>query len=131
LQRNNFQRADTIASNENKFLYQESDEIHTIYRADCCIGKRIIVPWDPYSERIHEIWIVYFPIQSLGAEEKRECQLPILKNFFDRNEETSNPTSGILSQHIAWLPEEVIYQGVKCQRLTWFVEWKSKKTEEF
>lgn len=81
-------------------------------------------------ERIHEIWMVYFPIEALGADSKNESQLPRLMNFYEKYEEPHRPMSGILSQKIAWLSREVIYQGVQCQRLAWFMEWRSKEAEE-
>ena len=57
--------------------------------------------------------MAYFPIYALDSEKKRERQLPLLLNFYRRDEESSNPMSGILSHNIAWLN----YHGVQFQRL--------------
>lgn len=68
-QRNDFHRADTIASNAKNFLYQQSDEIHSVYRVDYCIGKMIPAgfPRDPNPEQIHEIWMVCFSHSGPGS----------------------------------------------------------------
>ncbi|KAJ5168473.1 uncharacterized protein N7482_004067 [Penicillium canariense] len=129
-QRNDFHRTDTIASNAKKTLYQYSDNVHSSYRVDYCIGDMILAGLYPDPRQIYEVWMVYFPIYTLDAEKKRECQLPILLNFYDRYDEPSNPMSGILSHNIAWLSGEINYQGVQCQRLAWFMEWRSKEAEE-
>lgn len=79
---------------------------------------------------IYEVWMVYLPIEALEAGKKKESQMPRLMNFYERDEEPNNPMSGILSQHIVWLSGETIYQGMQCQRLVWFLEWRSKEAEE-
>ncbi|CAP81005.1 hypothetical protein PCH_Pc12g13780 [Penicillium rubens Wisconsin 54-1255] len=118
--------------NAKTTLYQYSDNVYSIYRVDYCIGKMIHAgfPMYPDPRQIHEVWMVYFPTYTLDSEKKRERQLPILLNFYGRDEEPSNPMSGILSHNIAWLSGKINNQGVQCQRLAWFMEWKSKEAEE-
>ncbi|KAJ5124944.1 uncharacterized protein N7515_008769 [Penicillium bovifimosum] len=130
--RNDFHRTGRIAGNAKTTLYQYSDNVYSIYRVDYCIGKMIHAgfPMYPDPRKIHEVWMVYFPVYTLDSEKKRERQLPILLNFYERYDEPSNPMTGILSQSIAWLSGEIHYQGVQCQRLAWFMEWRSKEAEE-
>ncbi|QMW36975.1 hypothetical protein G4B11_000211 [Aspergillus flavus] len=130
--RKDFHRTGRIAGNAKTTLYQYSDNVYSIYRVDYCIGKMIHAgfPMYPDPKQIHEVWMVYFPISTLNAEKEQERQLPTLLNFYSRDEEPPNAMSGILSQNVAWLSGEIIYQGVQCQRLAWFMEWKSKEAEE-
>lgn len=130
-QRNEFHRTDTIARNAKKSLYQYSDNIHCSYRLDYSIGKIISAgfPSEPDPRQIHEVWMVYFPVYTLDAVEEQELRLPLLTNFYE-NDEESNPMAGIVSQDIAWLSGEINRQGVQCQRLVWFMKWKSKEAEE-
>jgi hypothetical protein len=125
--RDNFHTADTIARKAKNFLYQQSEDIYSIYQISYLFGSMISAV-DP--ERVHEIWMVYFPIEALGAEKKKQSQLPRLMNIYEPHEKPHLPMSGILSQKIAWLSGEVTYQEVQCQRLAWFMEWRSKEAEE-
>jgi hypothetical protein len=130
-QRNEFHRTDTIASNAKKTLYQYSDNVHCSYRLDYSIGKIISAGFPYYLDPklVHEVWMVYFPIYTLDAVKKQERQLPLLTDFYENYDE-SNPMTGIVSQDIAWLSGEINYHGVQCQRLVWFMKWKSKEAEE-
>ncbi|KAF3389629.1 hypothetical protein F1880_003949 [Penicillium rolfsii] len=127
--RNRFLRTDLFAHNAKTTLY--SDIVYFSYRVDYSIGKMISAgfPFSPDPRQIHELWMAYFPVYTLDAEKKRERWLPRLMNFYERDEE-SDPMAGIVSQDIAWLSGETNYQGVQCQRLVWFMEWKSKEAEE-
>ncbi|KAJ5513439.1 hypothetical protein N7463_002991 [Penicillium fimorum] len=129
---NEIQGTGRTGGNAKTTLYQYSDNVYSIYRVDYCIGKMIHAgfPMYPDPRQIHEVWMIYFPIYTLDSEKKRERQLPILLNFYGRDDEPSNPMSGILSHNIAWLSGVINYQGVQCQRLAWFMEWKSKEAEE-
>jgi hypothetical protein len=85
-------------------------------------------PSYPDPRIIHEVWMVYFPIYTLDAEKKHERRLPLLTNLYEGYDE-SNPMTGIVAHDIAWLSGEIKYQRVQCQRLVWFMKWKSKAKE--
>lgn len=138
-QRKRFHQSANVASNAKKILYLTSSGIsgdgnkfHLIDRVDYSIGKVIHAgfPVSPDPEKVHEVWMAYFPVGALKHQWEQVQKLPLLLNFYARDEEPSNPMTGILSQSVAWICGEVNYQGVRCQRVAWLMEWKSKEAEE-
>lgn len=74
--------------------------------------------------------MVYFPVAVLDSGKEQRYQFPKLLNFFEGENEHSNPMAGILRQTITGISGTVEYQGIRCQRIVWFMEWKSKEAEE-
>jgi len=138
-QRNCFHQSDNVASDAKKILYpissgisDDGNKVHLIDRVDYSIGKVMHAgfPASPNPEKVHEVWMACFPVGALKHQWEQEQKLPLLLNFYARDEESSNHMAGILSQSVAWISGEVNYQGIRCQRIAWLMEWKSKEAEE-
>lgn len=132
-ERNNFHQSDA-ASRVKATLYStgscasgKENKIHIIYRVK---SSWPYIPFSPDTVKLHEVWMVYFPVAVLDSGKEQRYQFPKLLNFFEGENEHSNPMAGILRQTITGISGTVEYQGIRCQRIVWFMEWKSKEAEE-